>query len=68
MSGRVKSEYQNPKQIRISKFKILNEEGMTQRQAAKQYDLEERTFRFAQRVRGFVKKLPKSVANTDDSR
>jgi four helix bundle protein len=34
----------------------------------KQYDLEERTFRFAQRVREFVKKLPKTLANIEDSR
>ena len=36
--------------------------------SSKQYDLEERTFRFAQRVREFVKKLPKTLANIEDSR
>jgi four helix bundle protein len=35
-------------------------------QIRKQYDLEERTFEFAQRVRRFVKKLPKTVANLVD--
>jgi four helix bundle protein len=30
------------------------------------YDLEERTFLFAQRVRAFVKRLPRSIANTQD--
>lgn len=32
------------------------------------YDLEERTFDFAKRVRAFVKKLPKTIANLEDSR
>ena len=32
------------------------------------YDLEDRTFMFAKNVRGFVKKLSKSIANTEDSR
>ena len=33
----------------------------------KKYDLEERTFRFAQAVRKFVKKLPKTITNIEDS-
>lgn len=32
------------------------------------YDLEERTFQFAKRVRIFVKELPKTTANTEDSK
>ena len=32
------------------------------------YDLEERTFRFAQDVRSFVKKLPKTVGNIEDGK
>jgi four helix bundle protein len=39
---------------------------MTKKTNSKQYDLEERTFRFAQRVRAFVKKLPKTLANIED--
>lgn len=35
---------------------------------AKVYDLEERTFIFAKDVRFFVKTLPKSISNTEDSR
>lgn len=35
---------------------------------AKVYDLEERTFIFAKDVRLFVKTLPKSISNTEDSR
>lgn len=43
-------------------------EQMNGNQRPKQYDLEERTFRFAQRVREFVKKLPKTLANIEDSK
>lgn len=41
---------------------------MAEKQNSKQYDLEERTFRFAQKVREFVKKLPKILANIEDSK
>ena len=41
---------------------------MAENRSSKQYDLEERTFHFAQRVREFVKKLPKTLANIEDSR
>ncbi|MDD5326495.1 MAG: four helix bundle protein [Phycisphaerae bacterium] len=41
---------------------------MAEKQGSKQYDLEERTFRFAQRVREFVKTLPKTITNIEDSR
>ena len=34
----------------------------------KQYDLEERTLRFAASVRGFIKKLPKTLGNIEDSK
>jgi len=34
----------------------------------KRYDLEDRTLRFALRVRAFVKKLPRTVANIEDSK
>ena len=39
---------------------------MAEKQNSKQYDLEERTLRFAQRVREFAKKLPKTLANIED--
>ena len=35
---------------------------------SKQYDLEERTFRFAQKVRAFTKAIPKNIANQEDAR
>ena len=35
---------------------------------SKQYDLEDRTLVFAKRVRAFVKKLRKSIANIEDGR
>ena len=41
---------------------------MTKIKNSKQYDLEDRTFEFAIRVRAFVKKLPKTVANIEDGR
>ena len=34
----------------------------------KEYDLEERTYKFAQRVRNLVKKLPKTLGNFEDGR
>ena len=35
-------------------------------QSNKPYDLEERTFLFAQRVRAFVRTLPRSISNFED--
>ncbi len=37
-------------------------------QKSKQYDLEERTFQFAKRVRIFIKKLPKTTGNIEDGK
>ena len=37
-------------------------------QNPKQYDLEDRTLRFARRVRAFVKNLPKTISNAEDAR
>lgn len=39
---------------------------MTENRKPKQYDLEDRTFRFARSVREFLKKLPRNMANTED--
>jgi len=39
---------------------------MTKNRNLKQYDLEDRTLEFAKRVRAFVKKLPKTIANIED--
>ena len=41
---------------------------MAKIQNSKQYDLEERTLRFAGRVRSFLKKLPKTVGNLEDGK
>ena len=41
---------------------------MTKITNSKPYDLEERTFQFAKSVRIFVKTLPKTVANIDDTK
>lgn len=37
-------------------------------QNTKRYDLEERTFEYAKEVRIFIKKLPKSIGNIEDSK
>src|SRR3989337_2637433 len=52
-----KSEYRNPKQYQITKS-----------QNPKQYDLENRTLEFARQVRNFIKKLPKTIGNIEDSK
>lgn len=41
---------------------------MTEIQNSKQYDLEERTLKFARRVRAFVKFLSKTIANLEDGK
>jgi four helix bundle protein len=41
---------------------------MTEMQKSKQYDLEERTLKFAKDVRGFVKRSPKTIANIEDGK
>ena len=41
---------------------------MTKIQNSKQYDLEDRTLKFAKKVRSFVKKLNKTLANIEDSK
>jgi len=52
-----KSEARNSKQIQ-----------MTEIQNTKQYDLEERTLEFARKCRAFIKLLPKTIANIEDSK
>jgi four helix bundle protein len=41
---------------------------MTEEGNSKRYDLEERTYQFASRVRVFVKRLPRTVCNIEDVR
>jgi four helix bundle protein len=41
---------------------------MTKTRDSKQYDLEDRTLAFAKRVRAFVKRLRKTIANIEDSK
>jgi len=41
---------------------------MTETPARKRYDLEERTYLFAERVRAFVKRLPRTICNIEDVR
>jgi four helix bundle protein len=39
---------------------------MTETPSGKRYDLEDRTYEFAHRVRAFVKKLPRTICNIED--
>ena len=41
---------------------------MSEDESPKRFDLEERTFAFAKRVREFVKRLNKTIGNVEDSR
>ncbi len=41
---------------------------MTETENKKPFDLEERTFLFAKRVRAFVKRLPRTIASIEDAR
>jgi hypothetical protein len=41
---------------------------MNEKQQKPIFDLEERTFQFAKKVRLWVKKIPKTVENIEDSR
>jgi hypothetical protein len=41
---------------------------MTEGENPKRYDLEDRTYEFARRVRAFVKLLNKTLANPEDAR
>ena len=52
-----KHEIRNTKQIQ-----------MTEKENSKQYDLEERTLKFAKRVRAFVKKLKTTINNIEDGK
>ncbi len=45
---------------------LNTEEIISAVQESKEYDLEERTFQFADRVRKFVRKLPKDICNLED--
>jgi len=49
--------------------KILNpkQSQITETQNPKRYDLEERTLKFAGRVRDYIKKLPKTITNPEIS-
>lgn len=56
-----------------TKYELRNTKQKSNKQKIKgeryhpEYDLEERTFRFAKRVREFIKQLPKSISNNEDS-
>ncbi len=72
MTGNPKHQIRNPKEVGIGKG--INPKPLFVRENVvgyasgngKRYDLEERTFRFAQDVRVFVKNLPRTIANIED--
>src|SRR4051812_27748338 len=39
---------------------------MSEERGGKKFDLEDRTFEFAKRVRAFVKRLPRTICNVED--
>jgi four helix bundle protein len=61
----------SPRQAPNPKTQIPNKESNSNSQmeeGAKPRDLEDRTFRFAESVRAFVKQLPRTISNTKDVR
>ena len=61
-AGDGRTNCENPKFEARNSKQIL----MTKNRNSKPYDLEDRTLAYAKRVRGFVKKLPKTIANIED--
>ncbi|MDI6839527.1 MAG: four helix bundle protein [bacterium] len=51
--------------MRNSKSEILNSKQIPKIQGAKQYNLEERTLKFAKRVIAFIADVPRTIANTE---
>ena len=51
-----------------SEIRKTKSERNSNNENAKQYDLEERTFKFAKRVRVFIKDLSKTIANIEDGK
>ena len=80
MSENSKFEARNPKQIRITEIEeTLTEEAEAESKtnltrmagdenSPKRYDLEDRTLQFASDVRAFVKQLPRTIGNEEDTR
>lgn len=54
--------------IRNPKFRKPKQIKMIENTKNKKYDLEERTQKFAKRIRSFVKKIPKILANIEDGK
>lgn len=61
-----KHEIRISKQILMTKNRNSKQIRMTKNRNSKPYDLEDRTLAYAKRVRTFVKKLPKTIANIED--
>ncbi len=62
------TEKSSEREIRNLKARSSKQIQMTKTQKLKQYDLEDRTLTFAKKVRVFVKKLRKTIANIEDGK
>ena len=64
-----KSEIRNPKSETNPKFEIQNSKPADWELVTnnKQYDLEDRTLAFARNVRSFLKRIPRTMSNTEDA-
>ena len=60
--GNPKFEVRNSKQIKM----LQTQNSKLDPIKTKHYDLEERTFEFAKRIRVFVKKVPRTISNIED--
>jgi four helix bundle protein len=63
---KIESKNQKLRKYQSKEIKIKAKKWMVQILSERTDDLEERTFLFAKRVREFIKKLPRSIANHQD--
>ncbi len=51
-----------------TKLEMRNKQQISSDKKTKVYDLEDRTFNFARRIRAWIDKLPKTMSNVEDSK
>jgi len=54
------------KEIQIENFKNLNSDFFVAEEQREIYNLEERTYQFAKRIRALINKIPKTLSNVED--
>jgi four helix bundle protein len=59
-------QIRNPNTEILNKFQTSKQKKMSETEKAKRYDLEDRTFAFAEKVRSLVEKAPKTISNIED--